>query len=507
MTVSSHQDSRASLPGVTLQPFLSFILLAALTTAAALAQPAASSSGIALGDCRIRAGVGYPSIKARCGTFQRPEDPSNPDSPLLSLRVAIVPALSLEPAPDPLVPIAGGPGQSTIQFYAGYARAFEKIRRKRDILLIDQRGTGESASMDCEVGEEVSEGQFSIQQTIEETRKCLAALPYDPRFFTTSIAVQDLEALRVALGIPQLNLYGVSYGSRVAQHYLRRYPGSTRSVILDGVVPPAVALGPNIAIEAQKALDAIFTRCAESAACNERFPDIRDQFAALKKTLAEQPVSLQLPDPLSGELRETSFGDGELAAAIRLLSYHPNSVALIPLLVHEAAMGNYAPLTAQFLMIADSMEDALSLGMHNAVVCAEDVPFIDKNAISREQLEQTYIGPLQEEALEAICSIWPRGVIDDDFKLPVSSDVPVLLLSGEADPITPPYFADQVAATLGNARHLTGAQQGHGQAMRGCMPDILGRFVESASINDLGEACFGRVFAMPFFLDFPGPAP
>jgi pimeloyl-ACP methyl ester carboxylesterase len=332
-------------------------------------------------------------------------------------------------------------------------------------------------------------------------------LPHDPRFFTTSVAVQDLEALRVALGIPQLNLYGVSYGTRVAQHYLRRYPATTRTMILDGVVPPSLALGPVIAIEAQKALDAIFDRCAESAPCHERFPDIENEFASLRLALAAQPVTLELPNPLSGKLQQASFGAGELAAAIRMLSYHPNSVALIPLLVHEAAIGNYAPLAAQFLMIAERMDDALSLGMHNAVVCTEDVPYIDSSAISREALEQTYIGPLQADALEAICSVWPRGVIDDDLRIPLVSDKPVLLLSGEADPITPPYYADQVAATLGNVRHLTGARQGHGQVMRGCMPDIVGRFVDSASIAHLDDGCFNHVFAMPFFLDFSGPAP
>jgi pimeloyl-ACP methyl ester carboxylesterase len=507
ITESSYQDSGASESGVVLKSKLLLLLLAALAAGTARSQTATGDSTLELSACRIRAGEGYPGIEARCGTFLRPEDPSNPDSPLLSLRVAIVPALSLEPEPDPLVPIAGGPGQGSIAFYAGYAQAFAKIRRERNILLLDQRGTGDSATMQCDVSEEVIEGQYSVEQTLEETRKCLAALPYDPRYFTTSVAVQDLEALRIALGIQQLNLYGVSYGTRVAQHYLRRYPGATRTVILDGVVPPAVALGPIIAIEAQKALDAIFARCADSAACNKQFPDLRHEFIRLKDDLAQEAVSLELPGPVSGRPQQLTFGDGELAAAIRLLSYHPNSVALIPLLVHEAATGNYAPLASQFLMIADGMSDALSLGMHNSVVCAEDLPFIDKASISREALEQTYIGPLQTDALAAICSIWPRGVVDDDFKMPVTSNTPVLLLSGEADPITPPYFADQVAATLGNARHLTGAWQGHGQAMRGCMPDILGRFVKSASINDLGEACYARVFAMPFFLDFSGPAP
>jgi pimeloyl-ACP methyl ester carboxylesterase len=482
-------------------------LLICLPLLTANAEQPDTSHALELSACRINAGPGYPGIKARCGTFARPENPADPTSPRLSLKVAVVDALSLEPQPDPFVPIAGGPGGSTIRFYSAYAGAFEKVRRERDILLLDQRGTGESAPMTCDLDEEVLDGQYSTERTIEDTQRCLDELPHDVRFFTTSVAVQDLEALRQALGYPSLNLYGSSYGTRVAQHFLRRYPESTRTVILDGVVPPQIALGPGIATEAQKALDAIFLRCAESPACNTRFPDIAKDFAAVESALADAVVELSLPNPLTGKLDSVDFGAPELAGAIRLLSYHPNSVALLPLLVHEAANGNYAPLAAQFLMISETMADALALGMHNAVVCTEDFPFFDIAAISDETLGATYIGPLQLDALKDMCSIWPQGPMDEHFKTPVQSGHPVLLLSGEADPVTPPHFADLAAVDLSNARHIVGRRQGHGQAPRGCMPDIIGRFVSSAALDELGEDCFERVFAMPFFLHFSGPSP
>lgn len=197
----------------------------------------------------------------------------------------------------------------------------------------------------------------------------------------------------------------------------------------------------------------------------------------------------------------------EFAGAIRLLSYHPNSVALLPLLINEAAAENFEPLASQFLMISESMSDALSLGMHNAVVCTEDFPFFDGEDISRGELEATYIGALQLDALRDMCSIWPQGLLDEGFKTAVTTDIPVLVLSGEADPVTPPHFADLAAVEFSNTRHITGSKQGHGQAPRGCMPDVIGRFVEHASINELGEDCFERVFAMPFFLNFAGPSP
>jgi len=462
---------------------------------------------LALEDCRIRAGEGYPGIKARCGILERPENPADPESKTLELFVAVVPALNLEPESDPFVPIAGGPGQASSEFYAATARAFEGVRRSRDIVLIDQRGTGRSAAMNCETDEYLDGSELSREQMIELTLDCLDALPHDPRFFTTSVAVEDLEALRIALGYAQFNLYGISYGTRVAQHYLRRYPASTRSVVLDGVVPPQIALGPGIAIKSQNAMNTIFDRCAEDEACNARFPNIHEDFAALIKRLDDNPVTVTMASPLTGVPDEVIFSDAEMAGALRLLSYHPSSIAMIPFLIDEAVNENYQPLAAQFTMIAESMSDALSTGMHNAVVCTEDAPYFAGENVARDALDATYMGPIQLDALDAICSVWPRGVLDEEFKTPVASDVPVLLLSGEADPITPPAYGDLAAVDLENALHLTGKNQGHGLAPRGCMSDIIADFVESTDLETLDTECMERLFAMPFFLDFSGPSP
>lgn len=481
------------------------VLLAVLmATVGAAAEPAAT---LELEACRISAGAGYPGIKAECGTLLRPLDPANPDGATIELAVAIVPALTLDPEPTPLVPVAGGPGQSTIEFAAAYLNAFEPIRRTRDIVLLDQRGTGDSAALDCQLDEQAIQGEQTPEAAAEQARECLAKLEHDPRFFTTSVAVTDLEALRQALGAPAFNLYGISYGTRVAQHFARRYPQATRTVILDGVVPPQVALGPGIAIEAQRALERIFARCAESDACARAFPRIGDEFRRLAERLAAEPVAVEVPNPVTSEIESFSFGDGQLAGALRILSYHPNTVALMPLLIHEAYRENYAPIAAQYLMSTRSLADALSLGMHNAVVCTEDAPFFDGENVSREALEMTYIGPLQLEALRAICAVWPRGVIDPDLREPLETDIPVLLLSGSADPITPPPFAELAAVRMGNKLLLEGADQGHGQLTRTCIPRIMAEFVDSASFAGIDRDCLGRQFAMPFFLDFTGPSP
>ena len=465
------------------------------------------AAALDLEDCRISAGPGYPGIKARCGTLLRPLDPSQPDGEQLELNVAVVPALNLEPQPDPLVPIAGGPGGSSVEFYAAYFAAFEPVRRDRDILLIDQRGTGDSARMDCPIGDDIVEGQFSEEQTLEFTESCLEQLPHDPRFFTTSVAVDDLEALRVALGYPGLNLLGTSYGSRVAQHFARRYPESTRTVVLDGVVPPQLPLGPGIAIEAQRALDEIFARCAEDAVCNERFPEIDLDFAAVHSRIADDPVLVSLLDPVTGRPTEIEFGNNELAAAVRLLAYQPRSIALLPLVIHEAANNNFVPIAAQFQLTVTSLADALALGMHNSVMCTEDLPFIDRDSVDMAALEKTFIGAMQYEALDTICSVWPRGPIDDDFNDPLATDLPVLLLSGSSDPVTPPDYAELALVEMTNHAHIINTYQGHGQIAAGCMPQVIADFINAADPEGLDDSCMERAFVMPFFVDFTGPMP
>lgn len=481
--------------------FLTLSLLALSTTA--------SAQSLELEDCRISIGPGYPGTKARCGTMLRPENPADPDSSEIEIRVAVVPALNLAPAADPFVPIAGGPGQGSVELYLSISGVLEGVRRNRDILLVDQRGTGESSRMDCPIDDDalLFETEFAMDDVLQYTEECLESLPHDPRYFTTSVAVTDLEAIREALGYTQLNLYGVSYGSRVAQHFARQYPGSTRTVTIDGVVPPEISLGPEIATESQKSVDKILARCMEDAGCSAAFPAIDETFARVVEALREAPVDALVPHPNTGRLEEVPFGAGQFAGAVRLLVYSPNTIALLPLFIHEAGQGNYTPLASQFMLTTLAMRDALSVGMHNAVMCTEDVPFLDETLIDYDAIESSYMGTFQLEMLRGMCEIWPAGPIDDGFKTPIESELPFLLLSGDADPITPPRYAEMAAAGLGNATHLVGKHQGHGQIMVGCMGRIVADFVETGSPLDLDTECMERSFVTPFFLEFSGPAP
>jgi pimeloyl-ACP methyl ester carboxylesterase len=481
--------------------FLMFVLLAHPLVAGA--------QSLELEECRISMGPGFPGTKARCGTMMRPENPDDPDSPPIEIRVAVVPALNLSPETDAVVPIAGGPGQGSVEFYLSIRAAFEPLRRDRDILLVDQRGTGGSATMDCPIDDDalLFETEIGIDEILGYTEACLDSLPHDPRWFTTSVAVTDLEAVRAALGYTSLNLYGVSYGSRVAQHFARRYPEVTRSVVIDGVVPPQVALGPEIATESQKAVDTILARCAEDGACNAAFPDIDATFERVVAGLREGPVEVAVPHPDTGRMETLRFDIGQFAGAVRMLVYNANTIALLPLFVHEAGQGNFAPLASQFMLTAIAMRDALAIGMHNSVMCTEDVPFIDNTVVDRESIAASYMGTFQLDMLSAMCEVWPDGPIDPEFKAPVDSEIPFLLLSGDADPITPPRYAEMAAVDLKQATHLIGKHQGHGQIAVGCMNRIVADFVASRDAAALDTACMERSFVTPFFLDFSGPAP
>jgi pimeloyl-ACP methyl ester carboxylesterase len=501
------------LPSTSAVLWLTLAAATAAPGAGAAAPDAPAGQGITLQPCRISDSLGLRSHAARCGTLTRPENPSDPQGRQVELFVAVVPAVTPTPAPDAMTAIAGGPGGASTEFYAGFAQAFEHVRRQRDIVLVDQRGTGRSNALDCAFLD-VEVAATSPEEITRLTEQCLDGLDGDPRYFTTSIAVDDLDAVRAALGYTQLNVYGASYGTRVALHYLRRHPERTRSVILDGVVPAQIPIAPEIATDAQAALERVFSRCQADSACAERFPSLREQFESLRRRLRDEAVEVSLQDPLTGEPRTVSVDEGHLRIATRLLSYNPYSVSVMPLILEQASTGNLVPLAAQALTMLDSLDESLSYGMHNAVVCTEDAPFFDdflRRELGRDALVDTYLGAEQLETLETMCETWPAGVLDEDFKSPVVSDHPVLVLSGSDDPITPPRNGERAIGAngeyLSNALHIVVPGQGHGVAGTGCLPRLVGAFVDQATVDELDTDCVDRLGPAAFFVDFATTAP
>ncbi len=484
-------------------------LIAAFVLGALLGPaPLGAKPLIELAPCRIADPDGLVSTAARCGSLEVPEDPADPRGAKIRLAVAVVPAVATRAKPDPLFLIAGGPGQGSIQGYAPLLGAFAGVRRERDLVLVDQRGTGDSNRLDCDMPDDAVEGgEFPPAELAALARDCLPGLPGRPQFYTTSVAVGDLDAVRAALGYAGINLFGGSYGTRVAQHYARRFPERTRTVALDGVVPPTLALVPLIAIESQRALERVFARCAADPACDARFPALAAQFARLDAALRERPVGVSLADPVTGEQRRVDVTRAHLVTMARMLVYSPGTASLLPLLVHEAATrGNYAPLAAQAEMIGEELASMIAMGMHHSVVCAEDAPRF-AGAVDRAALEATAIGPAMLDGMEAICAVWPRGPVDADFAEPLDSAVPALLLSGEFDPATPAAYGEVAAKGFTNGRHVVVPGQGHGVTRLPCVQQLLRQFIEAASAAGLDEACVARIAPAPFFLSFNGSAP
>jgi len=483
--------------------FAAFFLVALLGPAQVEAKPQ-----VALEPCRIADLDGLTSTEARCGRLSVAEDPEDASGSRIELAIAVVPAVATRARPDPLILIAGGPGQGAIQSFAPLLAQFAGVRRERDLVLVDQRGTGGSNRLDCAIPDDALEtGEMTPAQLAGLARECLAKLKARPQFYTTSIAVQDLDAVRAALGYPEVNLYGGSYGTRVAQHNARRFPDRTRTVVLDGVVPPALALGPSIALESQRALDRVFARCAADAACNAGFPDLPGQFTRIAARLRQAPVPVTLADPVTGETRQVEVTRAHLLTMARMLVYSPGTASLLPLLVHEAATGgNYAPLAAQAEMLGDELESMIAMGMHNSVACAEDAPRF-AGAVQRNALESTLMGTQMLDAMEAICDVWPRGPVDADFGEPLDSAVPALLLSGEFDPATPASYGEEAAKGFRNARHLVVPGQGHGVVSLPCLQRLMRQFINEGSAAGLDPACIAGIRPAPFFLSFSGSAP
>ncbi len=480
-----------------------------LAVACVSATPTASQvqpPAILLEPCQLSAPGSSTRLPAKCATLTVYENRAASTGRQIDLHIAVLPAVSRSPAPDPLFFLTGGPGQAATESYLQIGSAFNKINQNRDVVLVDQRGTGQSHPLACPVLPDDATADFSDEQLTTWLSDCLAQLDADPRLYTTSIAMDDLDQVREALGYDNINIYGVSYGTRAALTYLQQHGDHVRAVILDGVVPQDETLGLDVARDAQRALDLIFERCDADPACHEAYPNLRAEFDSLLRALETTPVKLTLSHPVSGSSTGLTLTRDMVAMSVRLLSYTPETVALLPLLIHQAASGNYNLLAAQALMVDDQLNSSITEGMGYSVQCAEDAPFLN-SAKSEQANTGAYLANSITDGLKKICATWPRGDIPADFKQPVVSDVPVLLLSGEADPVTPPANADHAAQTLSNSLHLVALGQGHNIIYRGCLPKLATDFIESGSLADLQTACVKDIAPMPFFVNFSGPTP
>lgn len=480
-------------------PALACLVLLASGSAAA-ARPA-----ITLADCRLTHPAGLAPVAARCGHLDVPEDPADPRGHRIRLAVAVAPAADGAGQAPPLFVVAGGPGQAASDFYALFAAAFAGAGRTRDIVLVDQRGTGASNPLRCEFPDDFTVTAPPPRVIRALSAKCRRELAGRPEFYTTSVAVRDLEAVRTALGYERIALYGVSYGTRVVEHYLRRFGAHAAAVILDGVLPPDRTLGPDTPLDAQRALDLMFERCRADAGCNAAFPELAARFDALLESLHGHPARVTVADPATGKPETVEFDRAQLAGAVRLLNYYTQTTALLPLYIDRATHGDYAPFAGALLTLSQHLDEQLAYGMNVAITCSEDAPGFA--GVDRGRMAATYLGAEQVDDLRVLCEGWPRGVVDKDLFAPLDSAVPALLLSGEADPVTPPAAAARAAAGLHEGLHLVVRGQGHGQLAVPCVPQLVADFLDRLSVRGLDTHCLAAAGPDPFLLSPTGPGP
>lgn len=482
---------------------LTGVLAAAEDRAHATTQ--ATTPRLALSACRL------PDLPqaVQCGWLQRPLDPQRPGGTRIQLRVAVVPAVSRNKAADAVVFLAGGPGQSAIDLAGMLVPRYARLNQRRDLIFIDQRGTGRSAPLACPddrpnaallpLADALNDAER--QRRLTACRRMLQALPYgDLRFFSTVIASADLDAVRAALGIEQIDLIGASYGTRAALDYQRQFPQRVRRAVLDGVVPPDMRLPDSAARDNQAALDGVLAACAADRAptlgnaslpgCAQRHPDLAARLLALRERL---PVATTLPHPLSGKPEPVQVDADLLAAWLRAPLYVPALASVLPAVLDAALLSpgwaNFAPLAALGSALSGSGMQLFS-GMHLSVICAEDLgpgapPTPAADAAAMNDPANAFGTSLARHYARS-CADWPRAAVPADFYRLPRATAPTWLLSGGADPVTPPRHAVRVAAALGEAaRHRVAAALGHGVLSLDCVRDAAQRFIAA---DDAAEA-------------------
>jgi pimeloyl-ACP methyl ester carboxylesterase len=436
----------------------------------------------------------------RCIQVTVPLDHASPDGDTLVLHVTVAPAFRQSARADPLFVLAGGPGQAGSDILPLLDSAFRSVRATRDIVLIDQRGTGLSGKLDCDSTRSLEEKPLAQQEDI--VAACLRSLNRPFAFYHTENAARDLELVRARLGYDILNLWGGSYGTRLAQTYARLYPQQVRAMILDSVAAPeqiVFAWGR----DAQSALDAVFADCQADAACHAAYPMLQQRFESLLERVNGGNLQLDFRHPRTTARTRLALHPASFLQLIRTMLYSAHTRARVPFIIDSASQGNWAPLLAQMVAVGDMSSATPALGLMLSVVCAEDIPRLTP-AILAEERRSSFLGGMELRIIPEWCRF--VDVPARPYQPPTPIDAPVLLLSGALDPVTPPRRAQAAARHIERAQQLTVANGGHIVSMLGCIPRLLREFLDRPA-QPLSAECMDNIAPAGFQLGPAGPQP
>jgi pimeloyl-ACP methyl ester carboxylesterase len=445
--------------------------------------------------CRL-AGI---DVELFCGKFTVFENRETRTGRTINLNIVVLPAFDQKTKAEPLFDLAGGPGASSAEradFYAGPGKHY---RHQHDMVCVDQRGTGKSNRLAIPREKTASyylSEMFPVDY-IKEMRQALEKRA-DLTKYTTSIAMDDLDDVRAWLGYDKINLFGASYGTQAALVYMRQHPEHVRSAILLGLAPTDLKVPLHHSESAARAMDLLLGECERDASCHAAFPQIRDDWNNVLAQLEKQPARAEYSPPKNAKPTTVEIQRGVFGEKIRTWMYDRDKAARIPLIVHHAANGNFAPFLKE--AIAPSIPDFVADGAYLSVTCAEDVPFISQEEAAKLTAGNPF-GNYRVFQQTRACGMWPRGEIPGDFLEPVSSNAPVLIFSGNMDPVTPPKYGEQVAMHLPNSRHVVIPQAGHGVdglTDPGCIDRIAIEFLDKGDAKNLDVSCVERMKPPPF---------
>jgi len=450
--------------------------------------------------------IGEGPSDAYCGKLKVFENRETRQGRKIDIKVVVMPALRRDPKPDPIFLFAGGPGQGAAKLASLLGTMFRRFQSDRDLVMIDQRGTGDSHPLNCDMEEKGKEKDDLHEMPPAEVdarfRACLAGYDADPAQYTTPVAMQDIDEVRRHLGYGEINVWGGSYGTRAALVYLRQFESTVRSVILDGVAPTNMRLPLYMARDSQRALDLLIAACEQNQPCRQLHPTLRETIRQVIARAESRPV-IPVTHPRTGQRLNVPLSPEAVRFVIFGNLYNPMASALLPRLLSEAANGDFQGLWALGSLGEGSSTNTTATGMFLSVVCAEDMPSISREDIDREAA-RSFLGRSFFDLRMKPCEYWPKGKIDAAYHEPVASSKPTLILSGQADPVTPPAWGEAARQHLKNSRHIIVPGAGHGVSSIGCVPKLMAKFVDQASPAGLDEACVAAHHRPPFFLTSSG---
>ncbi len=492
---------------------MGLIRLAAIHTDTAEVQ--AQTSAFEPADCQFEIPHGQ---RVDCGYLTVPVDHSQPDGPTLRLHVAIFHSHSANPKPDPVIYLEGGPGGHALGLlYLVFNQRFDTVLEEHDLILFDQRGIGTSEpALDCPEYTQFSYDMLDqnlspeemAQQSLDVLKTChdrLVAEGVNFSDYTSAQNAADVAALRIALGYAEWNLYGISYGTRLALTIMRDYPEGLRSVVLDSTYLPKENLYTALPANADRAFNTLFDGCAADPACNAAYPDLKTVFYDLVHQLDENPITIKVTHPLTQKTYDMVINGDALIGFLFQSLYETSVIPSVPQIIYDVRDGRYD--TFALLMGSQMIGiDYLSTGMQYAVQCGEEVSFSTSADFQTAlqaypELETFFERSLMDQTLLSVCDVMNVQVAPAVENEPVHSDIPTLVLAGEYDPVTPPEWGQQAAGDLSHSYFFEFLGMGHGVSISDLCPmSMMLAFWDDPTVEPDGSCIqdlTGPAFTLP----------